>query len=574
MKFLHMFKSLWCFLKEDKVKLILFIVISFLVSFQFLVFPYLWGKAISYLLKYDINKFIIYLCIWSGFALIMRVLFELPKDYLKNFLEIKFMKKISKTLFSKVIDLPCKAYETHGVGELINRIQSDPDRIIDLLGRLIKFVSRLITAIFIIIFAVYLSWILLIEVLLFTIVILVITKYYNPIIKKTQVEIKKNQDKCIKQVNQSLTGIREVKVLGIKKLINKMTFKDVDVLFRNQEIAKNTEMKYYHVVWFFYLLIEFAVLGTCGYLFFIGKIPFESFVMFEMYLYRIYDVVESYSDFGISYNKIIVSMNRISEIIDNKLYEDEKFGNKTLKKLKGIIEFKDVYFAYDNGPLTLKGINLIINPGRKVAIVGRSGMGKSTIFNILARFFDANKGVITIDDTNIKDITEASLRTNISVIRQDPYLFNMSIKENFELINERITLKEIRKVCKKAYIDDYIMSLSEKYNTLIGEGGVNLSGGQKQRLAIARALARNSKIILFDEATSALDNNSQSFIKQAIDELAKDHTVIIIAHRLTTIMDADEIIVIHRGKVLDKGTHSYLIDNNELYRKLYSGELT
>ncbi len=574
MKFFHMFKSLWRFMKEDKAKLIIFIMISFIASFQYLVFPFLWGKAIGNLLEYDINKFIMYLSIWSGLAIFIRLAIDFPQDYLRNFLEIKFMKKVSKNLFSKVIDLPCGAYESHGVGELSNRIQSDPDRIIDLLGRLIKFVSRLTTAVFIIVFTIYLSWILLIEVLIFTFVVFIISRHYHPLIKRNQEEIKRSQDKYSKQINQSLTGVREIKVLGIKKLINKMTFKNVDILFKNQEISKTTQMKYYHLVWFFYLVIEFVVLGTCGYLFFIGDIPFESFVMFEMYLYRIYDVIESYADFGTSYNKIIVSMKRISEIVDNKLYEDEKFGNKVLKKTKGVIEFKDVYFAYNSGALTLKGINLKINPGRKIAIVGRSGMGKSTIFNLLSRFFDANKGTITIDEIDIRDITEKSLRNNVSVIRQDPYLFNMSIKENFTLINEKITLKEIRTACKKAYIDDYIMSLPEKYNTLIGEGGVNLSGGQKQRLAIARALARNSKIILFDEATSALDNSSQSFIKQAIDELAKDHAVIIIAHRLTTIMDADEIIVIHRGKVQDIGTHNYLIDNNELYRKLYSGELT
>lgn len=574
MQFFKMLKSLWRFLKEDKIKLILYIIIIFILSFQMLLYPYFWGKAISYLLKYDINKFLIYLGCWSGLALAVRIFLDIPSDYLRNTLEIKFMKKVSKALFSKVIDLPCKAYEAHSVGELVNRIQSDPDKIIALLGKLIKFISRLITVVLIIMFAISLSWILFVEVLIFIIVIFVIIKYFNPKIKRSQEDIKKSQDKNVKQINQSLTGIREVKVLGIKRIINKIAFKNIDNLFKNEEIIRATEMKCYHTMWALYILMEFIILGTCGYFFFLGKIPFESLVMFEMYLYRIYDVIDSYSDFGINYNKVVVSINRISEIVDNKLYEDEKFGNKVLKNAKGVIEFKDVYFAYDDGPLTLKGINLTINPGRKIAIVGRSGMGKSTIFNLLARFFDANKGTITIDGIDIKDITEDSLRTNISVIRQEPYLFNMSIKENFKLINDKITLKEIRKVCKKAYIDDYIMSLSDKYDTVIGEGGVNLSGGQKQRLAIARALAKNSKIILFDEATSALDNNSQSFIKQAIDELAKSHTVIIIAHRLTTIMDADEIIVIHRGKVADKGTHNYLIDNNELYRKLYAGELT
>ena len=204
--------------------------------------------------------------------------------------------------------------------------------------------------------------------------------------------------------------------------------------------------------------------------------------------------------------------------------------------------------------------------------MGRSGQGKTTIFNLLTRVFDVSKGSITIDGINIEDLTEESLRQNISIIRQDPFLFNNTIKENFKLLDENITLKEIRKYCQMAYIDDYIMTLPKKYNTVLGEGGVNLSGGQKQRLAIARALAKKSKIILFDEATSALDNESQDYIKKVIDDLVKDHTVIIVAHRLSTIKDADVIYVILDGKVNDMGTHKELMQKSSIYKKLYQSE--
>lgn len=208
-------------------------------------------------------------------------------------------------------------------------------------------------------------------------------------------------------------------------------------------------------------------------------------------------------------------------------------------------------------------------PNCKIAIVGRSGNGKSTIFNLLLRYFDVTEGEVLIDGVNIQDLTEDSLRNNISIIRQSPYLFNMSLMDNFRLVKPNITLEEVRDVCKKAYIDEYIMSLPNQYETMIVEGGINLSGGQKQRIAIARTLLLNTKIILFDATTSALDNESQEYIKKTIDGLVKDHTVIIIAHRLSTIIDADEIHVIHKGMETGLGMHEELLKTNDVYQKLY-----
>ncbi len=177
-----------------------------------------------------------------------------------------------------------------------------------------------------------------------------------------------------------------------------------------------------------------------------------------------------------------------------------------------------------------------------------------------------------MDDIPIEDFTEDSLRENIAIIRQEPFIFNKTILENLKIIDPYMSLKKIRNACKLAEIDEYIMSLPNKYDTMIGEGGINLSGGQKQRLAIARALLKNSKIILFDEATSALDNENQSKIKQAIDNLVKDHTIIIVAHRLSTIIDADVIYLIDGGKVVASGTHKQLLKKSLIYKNLYINE--
>ena len=293
----------------------------------------------------------------------------------------------------------------------------------------------------------------------------------------------------------------------------------------------------------------------------------------EMYIWRIDEVVESISEFGVSYNKVTVSLKRIDEIINNRLYKDEQFGKKSLVNNAGVIEFKNVKFKYsEDEDYTLNGLNLKVVPNKKIAIVGKSGNGKSTIFNLLLRYFDSTTGEILIDGINIKDLTEKSLRENISIIRQAPFLFNLTILENFKLVKPNVTLKEVRKYCKEAYIDDYIMSLPNKYNTVIGEGGINLSGGQKQRLAIARTLLLNTKIILFDEATSALDNESQEYIKKTINNLVKDHTIIIVAHRLSTIVDADIINIIDKGKLESSGTHEELLKTSKVYKTLYSNE--
>ena len=296
-------------------------------------------------------------------------------------------------------------------------------------------------------------------------------------------------------------------------------------------------------------------------------------MVLESYIWRIDEVVESISDFGVNYNKVTVSLKRIDEILNNRLYKDEKFGNIDLKDIKGSVEFRDVSFKYrsdeDN---TLNKLNLKIEPNKKVAIVGRSGNGKSTLFNLLLRYFDCTDGLLLIDGIDIKDLSEKSLRNNISIIRQSPFLFNVSIFDNFKYVKEDVSLDEVRYVCKRAYIDDYIMSLPNGYNTIIGEGGINLSGGQKQRIAIARTLLRNTKIILFDEATSALDNESQEYIKKTIDALAKDHTIIIVAHRLSTIVDADVICVIDKGLLAASGVHDELIKESSVYNKLYTHE--
>ena len=305
-----------------------------------------------------------------------------------------------------------------------------------------------------------------------------------------------------------------------------------------------------------------------------GKISFGVIIAFITYVRLFTMPLSSIAQEFTFIQSALASSERVFEFLDEKEMSKEENKDKLLKNdVKGNIEFKNVSFKYTKKEnLTLDNLSLNIKTNQKTAIVGRSGNGKTTIFNLLLRYFDVTNGEVLIDGVDIKDLTEESLRKTISCVRQNPFLFNMSIFENFKIVKPDITLKEVKEVCKRAYIDEYIESLPKKYNTIIGEGGINLSGGQKQRLAIARTLLLNTKIILFDEATSALDNESQKYIKMTIDDLTKDHTIIIIAHRLSTIIDADEILVIENGKLELKGNHKDLLKKSKVYKGLYENE--
>ena len=561
------------YLKNDKLRLFFYLILVLASYLPALLSAFFWGFALEALINKNLTDFFTYLIIWESIWILFYSLLSIPRDTLYNYLEIKFTKNVSKDLYHKVSSLPAIAFEKMGIGEIINRVYTDPDRVMELLRSLIRLICKSLVVIFVIVMCFSISIVLGLEVVIFGFIMGFISYKFFPKIKNTQSEIKKDSDEYVRCATENVTGIREIKALGIKKRMEKIMFYKIDSLFNKTKRIKRYEVAYYNINNFIYFLLQFIILASCGYFVVQGKIAYSIFIVIESYIWRIDDVVESLSDFGVNYNKIKVSLTRIDEIINNKLYSDEKFGKKKLDNIKGIIEFKNVSFRYnDEEDNVLRNLNLRINPNKKIAIVGKSGNGKSTLFNLLLRYFDSSEGIISIDGVNIKNLTEESLRNNISIIRQTPFLFNMSIVDNLRLVKEDASLDEIKDVCRKAYIDEYIEGLPNGYDTIIGEGGINLSGGQKQRLAIARTLLINTKIILFDEATSALDNKSQEYIKRTIDDLVKDHTVIIVAHRLSTISDADVINVIDKGQLVASGSHDSLLKESSVYRELYSTE--
>lgn len=553
----------------------------FIKSFVFLFTTSMTGTLYGYLIGLAIDKARI-----SSFGLAVAVLLLI---YIINFVDSlifdrygriymercanNIMEKIGCAVYEKVGLLPARAFEEKSSGEFINRITSDSSTIADSFRQILRITISLLTCAIVFVYICFNSWIVALEVIIYLVLFYIISHKYLPSIKEKQKEINKEKDRAVAEVSESVRGIREIRALGIRKSMND-NFKNIvrNIYFKiNKQMI--TERNYNAWIYILNCTLEFIIFTTCILLIINGNGSFAFFMAMTYYVYRFMNTIELMMNLSTSIQKMKVSIERLSEILDNKLYKDEKFGIVSKTDILGNVEFKNITFKYPNEEKEIfKEFNLTVPTGKKVAIVGKSGQGKTTIFNLLLRYFDSDAGVILVDDTPIEDFTEDSLRENIAIIRQEPFIFNKTILENLKIIDPYMSLKKIRNACKLAEIDEYIMSLPNKYDTMIGEGGINLSGGQKQRLAIARALLKNSKIILFDEATSALDNENQSKIKQAIDNLVKDHTIIIVAHRLSTIIDADVIYLIDGGKVVASGTHKQLLKKSMIYKNLYINE--
>lgn len=560
-------------IKEDKWKLIVSGILIFLCGLTGIFTGYLNGAAVEAITNSNINLAIMYLIMYFFIGVLIGTILSGLANSMLLKIESKLTRKLGFNTYKKALNLPAIAFEEMSSGEIINRITNDADSLSFTFGKMINMISSIVTALVILVYVFFNSWIVGLILIIFLIILYFIIKKYTPLLKDAHKERKTTQDSFTSLANESIRGIREIKTLGIKEQLIINAKKSIDNIFKVSKKEIDLETRFNIVISLLKEVLEVGVFIICIILLYYKQITLTFFIAMTYYIYRYMWFIECLNDFTETYQKVSVSLDRVNEILENQKFNDVVFGNTDIKNMKGIIKFKDVSFSYPNEEKVLDDFNLIIEPNKKIAIVGASGQGKSTLFNLITRLFDANAGTISIDDVNILDISEECLRKNVSIIRQEPFIFNRTILENFKIIDENIKLKDVKKYVKEAYLDEYIESLPKKYDTLLGEGGVNLSGGQKQRLAIARTLAKNSKIILFDEATSALDNNSQEFIKKSIDNLVKNHTVVIVAHRLSTIIDADVIYVIDKGRVIASGTHNQLLTSCDYYKNLYKSEM-
>ena len=559
------------YLKPYRFKVIVLTLIIFISELCFVATGYLNGKSVEELTLGNIKLAVLFMLAYGAIEMFGSLIWNFSSNALSR-MQTTAAHKMTEDVYLKIMYLPAKAFEKIKSGKLINIITSDTEQIVGSVQQLISIIARVINTVIVFIYILIEAPIICLEIVFFLVVYYFINKYFKKKLKKIREDTKKDYDNLSSISNESIHGVREIKTLGIIKNVFADVKDIVKKLDKHNKTEYNTETLYDAASTILCVSLEIGSFITAIILVGMGQTSVAFMVAMTWYIYRFTNLVYNITSFTKTLERLSVSMDRIAEILDNKLYKDVEFGVSEVNG-NGVVEFKGVTFKYPNeSRLVLDNINIKFENNKKIAIVGASGEGKSTIFNLITRLFDPTKGTITIDGVNIKKLTEKSLRQNVSIIRQEPFIFNRTIKENFELIDPKVNLESIRKYCKLASIDDYIMSLPKQYNTLLGEGGVNLSGGQKQRLAIARTLLKRSKIILFDEATSALDNESQEIVKDTIDNLVEDHTIIIVAHRLTTIVNADVIYVIDKGKVIAEGTHEELLKNCKEYQKLYKKE--
>lgn len=565
-------------------------------------------RAMKYVLLYRIKFILAFLCIVSGIVIgivqplfwggILDSLFQKSMDgaalnivyslifgilasilsYLQAYIFASLNQNIifdlKMDMYKALLDLPVKAYDEVNNGELMSRLHGDAGEVANAItGTLINTVVDMIRliAVGITIFAISLK-LALIVVISFPISFYIFNKYGKKI-RAGNKHLSELNDKYFSDSGQAIWGIREIKSLGIKKdkfdSFKKLSSKLKEIII-NVTLLSTKSQALSNIV---NTITQMAVVFVGGLFVVNGSLDIKYFIAFYSYSGQFSGSLLSISRLNLNLQQVMNSLERIFLLIDGLSYSVEKFGERSIDNITGEVKFENVSFSYESQINVLENVTINIPVKSRTAIVGSSGSGKTTIFNLLLRLYDPCKGRIYIDHTEISEIKEADLRRHISVVRQEPVLFTVSIKENLLLANANASQQEIESSCKRAYIHEYIESLPNKYDSVIGENGVNLSGGQRQRIAIARALLKKSKIILFDEATSSLDNESQFYIKKAIDTIAGDCTVVLIAHRLSTIIEADVIYVMDKGKVVGHGNHHSLIHTNKVYKNLYKAEV-
>ena len=494
--------------------------------------------------------------------------------YMNTWVGTKIDQDLKRDLFRKLLFLEPAYFDQHNSGFVLQRFGNDASAACSgLLENLKVFISRLFSSLSLIAVLIYNSWQLAI------IAIVILLGALMPLASVRR-RIKGLVQKGVNENSKIFTNYNEVyagnKTIAAYNLQESEYQRFDTILTRIFKLAIKMVQKVGWMTPMMHIIVSIgigAVIGYGSYLIVNGEITSGNFVSFITALVLLYTPIKT---LGKNYQAVQVAfmaIERVTEILEVKPTIVNKPDARELTEIKKSIRFEGVDFAYNPDVPVLKNINFEARPGETVAFVGNSGGGKSTLVNLLPRFYDVTAGKITIDGMDIRDYTLESLRNNIAVVFQDNFVFSGTIRENIMIGNPKASEADFEKAIKMAYLDEVIASLENGADTDIGERGTLLSGGQRQRLAIARAFLKNANIVVLDEATSALDNKAEAMVQKAIDNLMKNRTVFVIAHRLSTIQNADKIMVINDGEIVESGRHEELLEiENGAYWALYNAQ--
>ena len=523
-------------------------------------------------------------------CLLIRIILSLFHSLMYNKYSSLIVRDISLDCVKQAFKLNSATYTDHKTGEFTQRIVGDPNRIIGSLDTLIQYVSVIISAIVVTTYVFFLNWIIALVIVGVTIIAIIVDIIRVKLRNKNQNKALKLNDQVYSIVNEVVKSERDIKTSGLE---NKLEFTTKEKYNRyieqNIKTAKiNISLNMLRI-----FITNIGIYGTLLLGIFLMEKGLVTISIF-MVIYSYNGTLRSFPAYLSSllnvFSDIKIHTRRIKQLFDEEEYVTEKFGNVRLENVKGEIKFDKVGFKYKvydykrdektdklekslkSENEVLKDLSFIIEPNTTVAFVGKSGSGKSTILSLMAKMLETDSGQVLIDGVDIKDLDKETLRKSISLVNQFPYIFDMSIKENLLLAKENATDEEIENAIKDSYLDEFVKTLPEGLDTVVGESGIKLSGGQRQRLAIARALLRKSSIIIFDESTSSLDNFAQEHIKKCIDGLKGKSTIVIVAHRLSTIKNVDKIYFLEEGKISDTGTFDKLYKTNKEFKDMFTLE--
>lgn len=568
---IQLFKRLFKFIKPYKLVFGGVIITVILIAVFSAVKPKILQLAIdNNIATKTVEGFLPYILIMIG-LLIMEVIFQLLFIFYAAWLGQSVVKDVRVKLFNHMLRFKMKYYDNSSVGVLITRAVTDMERIADIFGQGLFMIFRdLLTMLVVSVFMIAMNWQLSLIVFIMLPVVLYATKIFQKYMKKAFEEVRTEVSNLNSFVQERITGM---------KILQLFTREDTEYN-RFKEINERHKKGWLKTVWYnsiFFPIAELSSSITIGLVAWYGGLntvmdqtstlgDLTAFIMFIPMLFRpLRQIADKFNTLQMG----MVAATRVFNVLDTSSHIDDT-GTLEVPHFKGDLKFEDVHFNYIENEEVLKGVSFSVKSGQTVAIVGATGAGKSTIINLLSRFYDISQGIITIDGINIKDVKLSSLRGQIAVVLQDVFLFADTILNNITLNHPEISEKQVQQAAKDIGVHEFIMSLPGNYHYNVKERGVMLSSGQRQLISFLRAYVTNPSILILDEATSSVDSHSEQLIQNATDTITKGRTSIVIAHRLATIQKADKIIVMDAGMIVEQGTHRELLKKqNGYYKNLY-----